>query len=171
MTSLNHAIEVGLLNLAAYLVGCVIGYVGHRLTRRIARSRDVGESPKHPSIVAPVEQSAAVQPLSPPSVSPSRRLAGAGIAEPAPVMTSATPRRPPQFAAPKGAPDDLKKIKGIGKKTESALHDLGIYHFAQIAAWERVHVDWLEGRIAIKGRIVREQWVEQATLLMTARAD
>lgn len=170
MTSLHHVIEVGLLILAAYLVGCVIGYVGHWLTRRIARSRHVGRRAEHPSMVATVEQSASVQPLAPPSFSPSRRLAGAGIPEP-PAITSASSRRPPQLAAPKEAPDDLKKIKGIGKKTESALHDLGIYHFAQIAAWERAHVEWLEGRIAIKGRIGREQWVEQATLLMTAPAD
>lgn len=65
-------------------------------------------------------------------------------------------------------PDDLKKIKGIGQKTESSLNELGIYQFAQIAAWGPDHIDWLEGRVAVRNRIRREQWVEQATLLATA---
>ena len=94
------------------------------------------------------------------------RLAKAEPISVEPTKLSAA-RRPPELPAPRGAPDDLKRIKGIGKKTESSLNDLGIYHFHQIAAWEPAHIAWLEGRIAVKGRIQREQWVEQATLLLT----
>ncbi|WP_086469127.1 hypothetical protein [Devosia lucknowensis] len=115
----------------------------------------------------------AVAAASPPAgrKSAARRLAGAvgREAEPAQSVATTAQQRPPALPAPRlGAPDDLRKIKGIGAKTESALHDLGVYHYDQIANWTSAHIDWLEGRIAIKGRIRREQWVEQAILLMTA---
>ena len=35
-----------------------------------------------------------------------------------------------------GAPDDLKKIKGIGPVFEKELNDEGIYYYRQIGAWK-----------------------------------
>lgn len=154
MISLDHALEIALLLLVSYLCGCVIGYGLHIAVRRVTAH----------AVATPVPQST---PLAMPSGA--RRLAG--IAERDPVVLSPAPmqmQRPPELPAPrKGKPDDLRKIKGIGAKTEAALHDLGIYHYDQIAAWHASHLDWLEGRIAVKGRIRREQWVEQAVLLAT----
>ncbi|MEO0638043.1 MAG: helix-hairpin-helix domain-containing protein, partial [Pseudomonadota bacterium] len=40
----------------------------------------------------------------------------------------------PLFAAPEGEPDQLTKIKGIGKVAERQLNEQGITTFAQIAA-------------------------------------
>jgi predicted flap endonuclease-1-like 5' DNA nuclease len=170
LTGLNHVLEVALLIAAAYLFGCVLGYVAHRLTRLSVRGRRVAETAMPKSIKGPADNLdlSGALPVAAPSLSPARRLAGASSAVDLPAVSTAAARRPPQLPAPRDSADDLKKIKGIGKKTESALHDLGIYHFTQIAAWEQAHIDWLEGRIALKGRIRREQWVEQATLLMTA---
>jgi predicted flap endonuclease-1-like 5' DNA nuclease len=61
--------------------------------------------------------------------------------------------------------DDLKLIKGVGPANESALHDLGVFRFSQIAAWTSEEVTWIEHRFAFPGRILRERWVDQATLL------
>ena len=62
-----------------------------------------------------------------------------------------------------GAPDDLKKIKGIGPKFEKDLNDEGIYYYRQIGAWKAKDVKMVEGVIdSIPGRIQRDEWVKQA---------
>lgn len=62
-----------------------------------------------------------------------------------------------------GAPDDLKKIKGIGPKFEKDLNGKGIYYFRQIASWKKKDVKMVEGIIdSIPGRIERDDWVKQA---------
>lgn len=171
MISVEHVIEVVLLILVAYLAGCVLGYGAHLAWRAFANRPRF-----EPRIVAQAAATVAPQANAPaPAPKPksaARRLAGAVEREdttPVPVPALQAAQRPPALPAPRqGKADDLKKIKGIGAKTESALHDLGIYHLDQIANWTAVNIDWLEGRIAVKGRIRREQWVEQAILLMTA---
>ncbi|WP_315782401.1 MULTISPECIES: cell envelope biogenesis protein TolA [unclassified Bradyrhizobium] len=71
--------------------------------------------------------------------------------------------RPLGLASPRGGQaDDLKLIKGIGKQNEARLHGLGIWHFAQIAAWSADHAKWVGSYLAFAGRIEREQWVSQA---------
>ena len=73
--------------------------------------------------------------------------------------------RPPALAAPEGEPDDLKKISGIGPGIESTLHELGIYHFRQIAQLTPDNVAWIDQRLRFRGRIEREDWVGQARRL------
>ncbi|MER2263967.1 NADH-quinone oxidoreductase subunit NuoE [Methylobacterium oxalidis] len=68
-------------------------------------------------------------------------------------------------AARAGAPDALTRIKGIGPGNERRLHDLGIYHFDQIAAWTRDEIAWVGTYLAFPGRIDREDWVGQARAL------
>ena len=63
------------------------------------------------------------------------------------------------------APDDLKRIKGIGKQNEARLNALGIWHFDQIAAWTPANVKWIGSYLAFPGRIDREGWIEQAVRL------
>jgi predicted flap endonuclease-1-like 5' DNA nuclease len=170
MIPVEHVIEIALLVLVAYLGGCILGYAAHGAVRRHAAR------PRLAAIVpAPAApQASAAPPQRPPANrSAARRLAGAvERAQAEPVRAAApTQIRPPDLPAPRqGQADNLRAIKGIGPKTESALNDLGIYHHDQIAAWTPGHIDWLEGRIALKGRIGREQWVEQAVLLATATA-
>lgn len=65
-----------------------------------------------------------------------------------------------------GKADDLKQIKGVGPKLESTLHDLGVYHFDQIASWDRDQVSWVDSKLSFKGRIDREEWIPQAKGLM-----
>ena len=74
---------------------------------------------------------------------------------------------PPTLAMPIEGADDLKRIKGIGPANENALNALGIFTFAQIAAWDFSHVKWVERRLEFPGRINREQWIAQAKVLAT----
>lgn len=64
-----------------------------------------------------------------------------------------------------GSKDDLKKIKGVGPKIEVTLNGLGIFHFDQIAAWNRQTVARVDEALSFKGRIDREKWVSQAKTL------
>ena len=62
-------------------------------------------------------------------------------------------------------PDDLKMISGIGPKIEGILHELGIWTWSQIAEWTKDECEWINGYLRFKGRIERENWVEQASAL------
>ena len=75
-------------------------------------------------------------------------------------------RRPLGLADAKGGtPDDLKRIKGIGKQNEARLHALGVWHFDQIAAWSDENVKWVGSYLAFPGRIKREDWINQSKQL------
>lgn len=63
--------------------------------------------------------------------------------------------------------DDLKLISGVGPKIEGILHSLGIYTFAQVAAWSRPERIWVDGYLNFRGRIERDRWVAQAQALAT----
>ena len=78
--------------------------------------------------------------------------------------------RPAGLDAPKGEPDDLKKIGGVGPKLEGTLNELGIYHFWQIAEFTSDNVAWVDGYLSFKGRIDRDDWIGQAKAL-AAEAD
>jgi NADH-quinone oxidoreductase subunit E len=74
--------------------------------------------------------------------------------------------RPQILPSPRdGIPDDLKEISGIGLKIEDALHDLGIYHYDQIANWSAENIRWIDNYLNFKGRVERENWVGQAKIL------
>ncbi|MEM6385679.1 MAG: 50S ribosomal protein L21 [Pseudomonadota bacterium] len=71
----------------------------------------------------------------------------------------------PKKAAPKKAAagvDDLKRISGVGPALEKKLHDLGITTFAQIAAWSPEDIADFDDKLSFKGRIERDNWLEQA---------
>ncbi len=72
---------------------------------------------------------------------------------------------PAALAAPNGAADDLKLIKGIGPRNEKTLNGLGVYHFSQIADWTPDNAIWMGHHMAFPGRIERESWIPQAKLL------
>lgn len=72
------------------------------------------------------------------------------------------------LSKPQGAADDLKKISGVGPKLENILNQTGIFHFAQIARLSQKAIDELDDKLAFKGRIARDKWVEQAKALSSA---
>ena len=53
----------------------------------------------------------------------------------------------------------------MGPKLEQTLHDLGFYHFDQVAKWTEAEVAWVDTRLKFKGRIQRDGWIEQAKIL------
>ena len=68
--------------------------------------------------------------------------------------------------AREGGADDLKQIKGVGPKLEQLCNALGFYHFDQIAAWTAEEVAWVDENLkGFKGRVSRDNWVEQAKTL------
>lgn len=62
-----------------------------------------------------------------------------------------------------GQPDDLKRISGVGPKLEGLLHENGVFHFDQIAAWKADEIAYMDDKLSFKGRIERDNWIEQAT--------
>ncbi len=64
-----------------------------------------------------------------------------------------------------GKADNLKLISGVGPKIEGLLNGLGIYHFDQVAKWNRENVDWVDSYLSFKGRIARDNWIAQAKTL------
>lgn len=69
------------------------------------------------------------------------------------------------FAAPEGEPDDLKKISGVGPVLEKKLNALGITKFAQVAAFTDEDIAKVDDALSFKGRIQRDNWLEQAAEL------
>jgi large subunit ribosomal protein L21 len=64
-----------------------------------------------------------------------------------------------------GQADDLKKISGVGPKLEGLLHSNGVFHFDQIAAWNDAEIAYMDDQLSFKGRIARDNWIEQAAAL------
>ncbi|QUS55883.1 polyhydroxyalkanoate depolymerase [Pseudovibrio brasiliensis] len=75
------------------------------------------------------------------------------------------PLREILLAEPKGAADDLQLISGVGPKLERALNGAGIFHYWQIANLTEDQAAALDDRLDIRGRMVRDNWVEQARRL------
>ncbi len=141
MTNIPNLIEVALLLLIAFLIGCFIGYFLRRIFQKPSAETvpEPEPAPAPAPVVAPVKKAAAKPDNSAPDGKP---LALDG------------PRN--------GKKDDLKRIKGVGPKIETTLNKLGIYHFDQISVWSRKTIKWVDNYLSFKGRIDREKWVKQA---------
>ncbi len=76
-------------------------------------------------------------------------------------------KKPKMMKAPrKSGADDLKMIKGVGPKLENMLNGMGVFHFDQIAKWGEAEVAWADSNLkGFKGRVSRDNWVDQATKL------
>lgn len=74
------------------------------------------------------------------------------------------------LSAPRGAPDDLSKLPGVGPTLEKKLNEAGIFHFWQLAALAPSDIEKLDGDLKLAGRIGRENWVEQARTLIEGAA-
>ena len=79
-----------------------------------------------------------------------------------------------ETAAPKKAKsaelnDDVKLIAGVGPALEKKLAALGVTSLKQIAAWTAADIERIDTELAFKGRIEREEWVEQAKDLIAGK--
>ena len=75
-----------------------------------------------------------------------------------------------ELAGEKNPADDFSRMKGVGPKFGTALHDLGFLRFEQLAHLTPTEIDRLDAQLgAFSGRIIRDRVVEQAEYL--ARGD
>lgn len=149
MNATPHIIESALLLLAAFLLGCLLGFALRRIFPRPATA----EASIIPDRVQP-------DPV------PSEPAKAKPVLRKVPVD-----EEPELLSAPRdGIADDLKKIKGIGPKLEQLLNQNGVFHYDQIASWNRKAVALMDEKLAFKGRIERENWVAQAKALKKAKS-
>ncbi|MCC6735104.1 MAG: 30S ribosomal protein S2 [Bauldia sp.] len=74
------------------------------------------------------------------------------------------------FERPAGAPDNLRRLPGVGKVLEGRLHALGVTRFDQIAAMSADDIARLDDALNAKGRVERDDWVGQARTMMAEGA-
>ena|SRR5437868_2903689 len=150
------ALELALWILLAFFIGCILGC----LLRRMFAADAVPVAAEGPAYGASVAVPAVTQPVS---------------AEPAAaevLSVAGAPARPTGIAAARGdTPDNLQRISGVGPKNEKTLHSLGFFHFDQIAAWTTQEVAWVDDHLKFGGRIEREEWINQATLLAEGKEE
>jgi len=73
-------------------------------------------------------------------------------------------------AEPAGAfNDDVKLIGGIGPALEKKLAGLGITSLKQIAEFTAEDIERIDAELTMKGRIEREEWVQQAQELIEGK--
>lgn len=177
---MNNIIELSLLALCLYLVGCIFGYAARRwwLLRAerpaMALKTNAEATPMPPAVAAlPSEtepEEVDTAPVLVETSMPARpRRSNVRIVVPMPVAEAppdAEKRLPFALVAPRGdEADNLKQINGIGPKLESKLNAAGLFHFSQIARLTKKEVLLLEASLGLGGRVERDQWVKQAKLL------
>ncbi|MEM7664856.1 MAG: hypothetical protein AAF250_03290 [Pseudomonadota bacterium] len=167
----NEAIPYILAGLAVLLLFVAFFYLANRKTTVVARDkRDVLDegAARAQRNQALIDTPTAVQaPQVEPVPAPPPAPAPTPVAEPAPAPA---PKPTPAPAAPAATPsaqaDDLTTIKGLGPKLSTMLGEQGITSFAQIAAWTDADVERVDAMLGrFKGRITRDNWIEQAKLL------
>ncbi|MDK3072381.1 hypothetical protein QO034_04585 [Sedimentitalea sp. JM2-8] len=171
----------------ALVIGVVVAIAGGILLRKVfcvaKAGAQAGAKREEPRRDAPVPQaSSGVKPDAPvaPAASPAQQAAIPLVkSSQLPGETELSARKGTWIygdASPSGparmtsardtGADDLKLIKGVGPKLESALNAMGFFHFDQIAGWSQSDVDWMDDNLeGFKGRVSRDDWVAQAKIL------
>jgi predicted flap endonuclease-1-like 5' DNA nuclease len=94
------------------------------------------------------------------------QIAAQSVDKAVPIALEEAPASPGEpIAATHPAADDLTRMHGIGPKLSRALAARGVTRFAQIAAWTDIDLAELDAALDLKGRAVREAWVDQARKL------
>jgi len=73
-----------------------------------------------------------------------------------------------RLAAPRGAPDDLTKLTGVGPQLAQKLNEAGIFHYWQVAAMQSADVEQLDKDAKLNGRVERDGWIAQARAMLEA---
>jgi predicted flap endonuclease-1-like 5' DNA nuclease len=127
--------------------------------------------PAPPAPVAEAPVSATPEPV-PVAPAPAPPVAESSPAERAPDLSGMRSVRSEAFRASDSMapsapakPDDLKRIRGVGLLIERKLNAMGIATYEQIANWTADDVGTVNAKLEFKGRIERENWIEQARIL------
>ena len=132
---------------------------GHRQHETLVRITDIltgGAKPKATKKIAAAKPNSAPAPAS---------AKAEAKAKPEAKSKSKAPAKAEPAAKSGGANDDLKKIAGIGPVIEKKLFALGITTYAEIASFGEDDIARVNDQLNFKGRIEREEWVQQATKL------
>lgn len=177
-------VQLAILIAVAFVIGCILGRLlkGRKPADKIREDIVVAAALSTPALdekpepVAPAKEAVveeteaklvevAVEPL---KDEPKAELPSA-IEEPEETRVEETvvvvieADRPELLDSPlRGKPDALTAISGIGNAIEAKLHEIGIFHYAQIAQWNLDQAVWIERNIGFSGRVTREDWVGQA---------
>jgi small subunit ribosomal protein S2 len=90
------------------------------------------------------------------------------LPEPAAAELEAPTEQFELLAAPRGAPDDLAKLTGVGPQIVKKLNDAGVFHYWQVGALTKEEAEKLDADLKLNGRILRDHWIEQARALTAA---
>ena len=143
----------------AYLLGCFLGW----FFKNIFGGAPAQQAAQPTPMVA--------RPVVAPAPAVAKPVASPPVHKPAPhapavAAAAGAMQRPKGISAARGGKaDDLQRISGVGPKNEAILHNLGFFHFDQIAAWTPPEVSWVDDHLKFNGRIKREEWIKQARLL------
>ncbi len=116
-----------------------------------------------PKAAAPAKKTAEPKPKAAPKKAAAAPITPAAFADVPADTVQSQPETLTQARA--GGADDLKRISGVGPKLEQTLNELGFYHYDQIAKWGAQEIAWVDARVRFKGRIARDNWMEQAKIL------
>ena len=81
----------------------------------------------------------------------------------------AAPKAQAAPVAAEGFKDDVKLIGGVGPALEKKLAGLGVTSLHQIAAWTAKDIAQIDEELNFKGRIQREEWIDQAKDLIAGK--
>jgi NADH-quinone oxidoreductase subunit E len=143
-----------------------------RYNASVQLATDIGDTVKRIDgtevpLVAPWIRDGSVTVAERPAAKPTPAKAAPAKPASAPVAEDIAEEAPETLTAPRGGQgDDLKRIVGVGPKLEALLHELGFWHFDQIAAWTPEQVAWVNSRLGtFRGRVERDDWIAQARKL------
>lgn len=94
----------------------------------------------------------------------------------APVSETETPEVDPAqlgtvYSEAPAEVDDLKKISGVGPALEEKLNGFGVYTYQQIVDWTPENIAAFDMLLSFKGRIERDNWLEQAKTLIDEKGN
>jgi predicted flap endonuclease-1-like 5' DNA nuclease len=148
----HYLLELVLWMLLAFFIGCVFGYLLRLMFG------EAGAETAEPAVAAPSNEVHAAVPITPNA---------AGLAADTGKMN-----RPKGISAARGGKaDKLQRISGVGPKNEKVLHNLGFFHFDQIASWTAEEIAWVDDHLKFNGRIKREEWTKQCRLLADGKEE
>lgn len=145
------------------LLSAAIGFVVGGWIWRYASEDELDHAPASAPIIPPAPPEIEPEPEPAPDLPAMEEPVAEAEPKPEPEPVQAPS---PFLAAPNGEPDNLMLIKGVGPKLSDMLHELGVFHFAQIAAWDVDQVSEVDSQLGnFKGRVSRDRWVDQARML------
>ncbi len=97
---------------------------------------------------------------------PSRRADQAPAEAP---VAEAEPAATTEPAPSASGGDNLSLISGVGPKIKQSLNELGYTRFDQIAALTPDEIEAIETALKSKGRVARDEWIDQARDLMEGK--